>query len=76
MIYEAGGLLSQGIPSALHLIQSVSYSIGSRMTDIWQPFAPPPTVAELDRTSQVQANRYILALRKIHLAPRAVFPVW
>jgi hypothetical protein len=76
MIYEAGGLLVQSVPSVLHFVQSVTYSISSRMTHRGQKFTTPPTVAKLDRTSQVQANRYILALRKIHFAPRAVFPVW
>jgi IS605 OrfB family transposase len=54
----------QGLPKADTL--SVSKRVG----------APPPTVAELDRTSQVQSNRYVLALRKVHLATRAFIALW
>lgn len=63
----AGGLLSQGCPSALHLVESVADAIGYFISDRPYKIADPVGIAEFGSCWQVEAVGDVLALREGHL---------
>lgn len=63
----AGGLLFEGCPSALHLVESVTDSIGYFISDRIYEIAGPVSIAEFGGCRRVKVIGNVLAFGKANL---------